>query len=119
MAAARILGRRVADARRMAALLPKVPAAGAPNTPDRQVSGASVVGERRITGVSWTHDRSAPSTGLRVGGEVDAWCGKCDGLKDDDIVAMVGDEPKQVLCQACNSRHPFRTGRARKKGAAA
>src|SRR5436305_8189570 len=54
------------------------------STPDRQVSGASVVGERRITGVSWTHDRRAPSSGLRVGGEVEAWCGKCDGLKTQD-----------------------------------
>jgi len=119
MAADRILGRRVADARRMAALLPKVPAAVAPNTPDRQVSGASVVGERRITGVSWTHDRSAPSSGLRVGGEADAWCGKCDGLKTHNIVAMVGDQPKQVLCQACGSRHAYRTGPARKRGEAA
>lgn len=116
MSAERLLGRRVADARRMASLLPKVPAAVAPNTPDRQVSGASVVGERRITGVSWTHDRSAPSAGLRVGGEVDAWCGKCDEMKTHNIVAMVGAEPKQVLCQACNSRHTYRTGPARKRG---
>lgn len=119
MSAERMLGRRVADARRMASLLPKVPAAVSPNTPDRQVSGASVVGERRITGVSWTHDRSAPSTGLRVGGEVDAWCGKCDELKTHNIVAMVGDQPKQVLCQACGSRHTYRTGPARKRGEAA
>ena len=119
MSAERVLGRRVADARRMASLLPKVPAAVTSNTPDRQVSGASMVGERRITGVSWTHDRSAPSTGLRVGGEVDAWCGKCDELKTHNIVAMVGDEPKQVLCQACNSRHTYRTSPARKRGEAA
>jgi len=118
MAAERLLGRRVADARRMASLLPKVPAAVSPNTPDRQVSGASVVGERRITGVSWTHDRSVPTSGLRVGGEVDAWCGKCDGLKTHNIIAMVGDDPKQVLCQACGSRHTYRTGPARKRGEA-
>jgi hypothetical protein len=114
-AAERLVGRRVADVRRMASLLPKVPAAVTVSTPDRQVSGASVVGERRITGVSWTHDRSAPSSGLRVGGEVDAWCGKCDDLKTHNIVAMVGDEPKQVLCQACGSRHTFRTTPARTK----
>ncbi len=114
-AAERVVGRRVADVRRMASILPKVPAAVAPSTPDRQVSGASVVGERRITGVSWTHDRSAPTGGLRVGGEVDAWCGKCDGLKTHNIVAMVGDTPKQVLCQACGSRHTYRTGPARKR----
>lgn len=117
LAAERVVGRRVADVRRMASLLPKVPAAVAPSTPDRQVSGVSVVGERRITGVSWTHDRSAPTGGLRVGGEVDAWCGKCDGLKTHSIVAMVGDVPKQVLCQACGSRHTYRTGPARKREA--
>jgi hypothetical protein len=118
-AAERMVGRRVADVRRIASLLPKVPASVMTSTPDRQVSGASVVGERRITGVSWTHDRAAPSSGLRVGGEVDAWCGKCDDLKTHNIVAMVGDEPKQVICQACGSRHAFRTSPARKRGEAA
>jgi hypothetical protein len=115
LAAERVVGRRVADVRRMASLLPKVPAAVAPSTPDRQVSGSSVVEERRITGVSWTHDRTAPTDGLRVGGEVDAWCGKCDGLKTHNIIAMVGSAPKQVLCQACGSRHTYRTGPARKR----
>ena len=115
MSAERMVGRRVADVRRIASLLPKVPVASATSTPDRQVSGASVVGERRITGVSWTHDRSAPSSGLRVGGEVEAWCGKCDGLKTHNIVAMVGTTAKQVICQACGSRHTFRTSPARKK----
>lgn len=114
-AAERMVGRRVADVRRFASLLPKVPASLTTSTPDRQVSGSSMVGERRITGVSWTHDRSAPSSGLRVGGEVDAWCGKCDGLKTHSIVAMVGETPKQVICQACNSRHSFRTSPARKR----
>ena len=27
---------------------------------------------------------------------------------------MVGDQPKQVVCQACNARHGYRTGPARK-----
>ena len=115
LSAERAVGRRIADIRRMASVLPKIPAIAASSTPDRQVSGASVVGERRITGVSWTHDRSAPSSGLRVGGEVEAWCGKCDGLKTHNIVAMVGETPKQVLCQACGSRHTYRTGPARKR----
>jgi len=118
MSAERAVGRRVADVRRMASLLPKVPVPTATSTPDRQVSGASLVGERRITGVSWTHDRRAPTSGLHVGGEVEAWCGKCEGLKTHNIVAMVGDTPKQVLCQACNSRHNYRTGPARKRESA-
>ena len=115
MAAERVLGRRVADMRRLASLLPRVPVAGRVSTPDRQVTGVSVVGERRITGVSWTHDRSAPRQGLRVGGEVEAWCGKCGDMKTHHIVAMVGDEPKQVICQSCNSHHAYRTGPARKR----
>jgi len=118
MSAERAVGRRIADVRRMASLLPKVPVPTASSTPDRQVSGASLVGERRITGVSWTHDRRAPTSGLHVGGEVEAWCGKCEGLKTHNVVAMVGDTPRQVLCQACNSRHNYRTGPARKRDSA-
>jgi hypothetical protein len=114
-AAERALGRRIADVRRLASLLPRIPAALVLSTPDRQVSGASTVGERRITGVSWTDDRVAPSAGLRVGGEVDAWCGKCGETKTHNIIAMVGTVPKQVLCQSCGSRHSYRTGPARKR----
>jgi hypothetical protein len=113
--AERAIGRRVADARRLASLLPKVPASVPRSTPDRQVSGSSMVGERRITGVSWTHDRSAPKTGVRVGGEVEAWCGKCGELKTHNVIAMVGEQPKQVLCQVCGSRHTYRTSPARKR----
>jgi hypothetical protein len=113
--AERALGRRVADVRRLASVLPRVPAALALSTPDRQVSGASMVGERRITGVSWTHDRGAPSASLGVGGEVEAWCGKCAEMKTHNVIAIVGSVPKQVLCQSCGSRHTYRTGPARKR----
>jgi hypothetical protein len=122
MVAERALGRRVADIRRLASLLPRVPTAVNLSTPDRQVTGSSMVGERRITGVSWTLDRGAPSAGVRVGGEVEAWCGKCGEAKTHNVIAMVGAVPKQVLCQACGSRHTFRTEPARKRaveGAAA
>jgi hypothetical protein len=50
-----------------------------------------------------------------VGGEVEAWCGKCGELKTHNVVAMVGNEPKQVLCQSCGSRHAYRTSAARRK----
>lgn len=113
--AERALGRRVADVRRLASLLPRIPANLVVSTPDRQVSGSSTVGERRITGVSWTDDRAAPLAGLRVGGEVDAWCGKCGETKTHNVIAMVGTVPKQVLCQSCGSRHTYRTEPARKK----
>jgi hypothetical protein len=112
----RTLGRRVVDIKRLASLLPKVATVAADSTPDR-VAGASTVGERRITGVSWSHGRAVPTGGLTVGGEIDAWCGKCGESTNHHIVALVGSEPKQVLCQVCNSRHAFRTTAARRSSA--
>lgn len=112
----RTLGRRVVDIKRLASLLPKVATVAADSTPDR-VAGASTVGERRITGVSWSHGRAVPTGGLTVGGEIDAWCGKCGETTNHHIVALVGNEPKQVLCQVCNSRHAFRTTAARRSSA--
>lgn len=111
----RTLGRRVVDIKRLASLLPKVSQVSGESTPDRQ-AGTSSVGERRITGVSWSHGRGV--TGgptLRVGGELEAWCGKCGASTTHNIVAMVGADPKQVLCQVCGSRHAFRTSPARPK----
>jgi hypothetical protein len=114
----RTLGRRVVDIKRLASLLPKVASVSSDSTPDR-VAGASTVGERRITGVSWSQGRPAASATakLSVGAEVEAWCGKCGELTNHNIVAVVGDEPKQVLCQVCNSRHTFRTTSARRSSA--
>jgi hypothetical protein len=111
--AERLLGRRVVDLRRLASLLPKVPAANSESTPDR-VAGAGAPGLRRITGVSWSQDRAGPSGGLRVGADLEAWCGKCAAKTTHSIVAMVGTEPRQVLCQVCSSRHAYRTESARR-----
>ncbi len=111
----RTLGRRVQDIRRSASLLPRIGViAGA--TPDRNPSQATNPGERRITGVSWGagNEIGKRRRGLNVGGEVEAWCGPCAGLTDHTIVAMVGELPKQVICQACNNRHGYRTTPARK-----
>jgi hypothetical protein len=112
----RSLGRRLLDVKRLASLLPRVGNVG--STPDRQVKGASEVGERRITGVSWgAGSRLAGAGGgprYKVGGDIEAWCTPCGGLTEHSIVAMVGDEPKQVVCQSCNGRHGYRTAPARK-----
>jgi hypothetical protein len=116
MKAERTLGRRMADIKRLASLLPRIGTVGGGSTPDR-AAGSSNVGERRITGVSWgagTRASSAAGSRLRVGGDVEAWCSPCGGLTEHSIVAMVGDEPKQVVCQSCNGRHGFRTTPARK-----
>ena len=119
MRAERALGRRVIDLKRMAAQLPKVPAAVTPeSTPDRAAGGGAPE-SRRITGVSWSHERRAPVAKLGVGADVESWCGKCGESTTHSIVAMVGDEPKQVLCQVCGSRHAHRTGPARQKAAGA
>ncbi|HEY2901522.1 MAG TPA: hypothetical protein VGL59_13155 [Polyangia bacterium] len=111
----RTLGRRVVDVKRLASLLPKVAQVSGESTPDR-LAGTSSVGERRITGVSWSHGRGVTGgPSLRVGGEAEAWCGKCGASTTHNIVAMVGAEAKQVLCQVCNSRHAYRTTPARPK----
>jgi hypothetical protein len=109
MRAERALGRRVVDIKRLASLLPKVPAMSSESTPDR-VAGGGAPGERRITGVSWSHDRRAPAAGPGVGADVESWCGRCGASTTHSIVAMVGQEPKQVLCQVCGSRHTHRVG---------
>jgi hypothetical protein len=114
MRAERALGRRVIDLKRLASMLPKIPAAmSAESTPDRAAGGGAPE-DRRITGVSWSHGRRAPTAKLGVGSDVESWCGKCGEGTTHSIVAMVGDEPKQVLCQVCGSRHTHRTGPARR-----
>jgi len=113
----RRLGRRVTDLRRMASTLPRIGAITSERTGDQASAAPSEVQERRITGVSWRKDAplgTAVAPALRVGGEVDGWCGPCDGLTTHHIIAMVDDTPKQVVCQACNARHGFRTSPARK-----
>jgi hypothetical protein len=116
--AERLLGRRIMDLKRLGSLLPKVPLPNRESTPDR-VAGGGAPGQRRITGVSWSpHDRAAPTGAPKVGADIEAWCGKCGESTTHSIVAMVGTEPKQVLCQVCNSRHAYRTGPARRRATA-
>jgi len=64
--------------------------------------------------VSWSHERRTVSAKVGVGADVESWCGKCGESTTHSIVAMVGTEPKQVLCQVCGSRHTHRTGPARR-----
>jgi hypothetical protein len=116
----RKFGRRVTDLRRLASTLPRIGAIASEHTGDQASAGPSEVQERRITGVSWRSEASLgalPPPALRVGGEVDAWCGPCDGLTTHHIIAMVDQIPKQVVCQACGGRHGFRTTPARKSTA--
>jgi hypothetical protein len=45
---------------------------------------------------------------LGVGAEIESWCGKCKDMRTHGVVAMVGDVPKQVICQTCGSKHNHR-----------
>lgn len=113
----RKLGRRVTDLRRLASVLPRIATIASEHTGDQPSAGPSEVQERRITGVSWRSKPKlefAPTPALRVGGEVDCWCGPCDALTTHHIIAMVGETPKQVVCQGCGGRHGYRTTPARK-----
>lgn len=113
----RKLGRRVTDLRRLASMLPRIGGIASEHTGDQASAAPSEVEARRITGVSWRSEQplgNILSATLRVGGEVDAWCGPCESLTTHSIIAMVGSTPKQVVCQACNARHGYRTTPARK-----
>src|SRR3954451_18613778 len=56
------------------------------------------------------------STNPRVGGEVDAFCTKCELLLAHTILAMVGPKIARVRCNTCKSEHAFR-GQVVPKGA--
>jgi hypothetical protein len=44
----------------------------------------------------------------RVGGEVDAFCTRCQLLLAHTVIAMVGAVPVKVECNTCRSVHRFR-----------
>jgi hypothetical protein len=106
-AAERGVGRRLTDLRRAAAALSRRDSGARVQRSDD--AGFVPFLERRAPPKSIVPQRAAPSSKLSVGGEVDSWCGKCKEMTTHNIVAMVGDQPKQVICQVCNSRHDYRT----------
>src|ERR1041385_5228476 len=55
---------------------------------------------------------------LKVGGNVDSWCGKCGMLLAHTIEAMVDGKPARCHCNTCQSQHnyrPFPPGEAPKE----
>ncbi|MDR3204791.1 MAG: hypothetical protein LBV23_08615 [Deltaproteobacteria bacterium] len=50
---------------------------------------------------------SRPLDDIRVGGEVDAKCGKCKRITNHRIVSMVEGVVKRVLCLTCESEHVY------------
>ena len=109
-------GRRVTDLRRLDATLPH-------RTGGSAVERAADAGQpfllSRAPGKSIEMPRFGPvqrnAPTYRVGGETEAWCGPCAGLTSHHIVALVDGQPKQVICQACNAKHGYRTTPARSK----
>lgn len=118
----RTYGRRITDLRRAAEGLTKR-VGGAPVKRAVNAGHVPFVDVRPVS-KSIVPQRAAPSRDAprySVGGEVESWCGKCRDFKEHHIVAMVGDEPKQVICTVCRSRHGYRTepGRNAEKATAA
>jgi hypothetical protein len=106
MMAERGVGRRLTDLRRAAAALSR-------RDSGREVAMATDAGfvpflERRAPPKSIVPQRGAPTLKLSVGAEIDSWCGKCKEMTTHNIVAMISDKAKQVICKVCNSRHDFR-----------
>jgi hypothetical protein len=100
------LGRQLTDLRRAAAMLAQ--RASGTKTELAVDTGMLPFLLQRKPGKSIVPERAAPTSKLSVGSEVDAWCGKCKEIRTHNVVAMVGGEPKQVVCQTCSSRHNFR-----------
>lgn len=106
----RVYGRRVTDLRRLGEGLTKrssgsatklaVDAGSVPFLLSRPVSKSIVPARAAPT-------RNSPR--YSVGGEVDAWCGKCRDFRVHNVVALLDDQPKAVICQTCRSRHGYRT----------
>jgi hypothetical protein len=49
-----------------------------------------------------------PPNSIRVGGEIDALCNKCELNLAHTIVAMVGPKVIKVKCNTCGSDHQYR-----------
>src|SRR5512135_2552777 len=53
----------------------------------------------------------------KVGGDVDAFCSRCQLLLAHTVIAMVGAVPAKVECNTCRTVHAFRGGGARPRPA--
>ena len=52
----------------------------------------------------------------KLGGNVDAWCGKCKMVLAHTIEAMVGEKPTRVGCNTCKSHHAYKAQAPRTTG---
>ena len=102
--------RKVMDLRRRAEFLPTM-RVEKPVTPETQ--GVGVINSRAPRQIA-SRDRLNLG-GLKVGADIDGWCGPCDSIRVHSIYAMVGDKVKQVVCNNCGARHGLRMTPARSK----
>lgn len=65
-------------------------------------------GRLRLHGAVLLARPMIPPSTIRVGGEVDAFCTKCELNLAHTILAMVGTAIKRVQCNTCNGQHMFR-----------
>lgn len=106
-------GRKVMALRQQAAFLPKMSVgtpAKKPKSTEWIDAGHSAT-FNNSGGPAWVDSLDNPfseSRGYQVGGEVEAWCGPCDGMRAHTIVALVNNQPKQVICLSCNAKHNYR-----------
>jgi hypothetical protein len=56
-----------------------------------------------------TPPRRSASRSLSVGGEVEAWCGKCKESRAHTIVVVHEGRPYKVQCVHCRSQHGYRS----------
>ena len=49
------------------------------------------------------------SNQVKVGGEVEARCGRCKNVTMHVVIAMVAGAPKRVECLACHAVHNYRS----------
>jgi hypothetical protein len=45
---------------------------------------------------------------VKLGGNIDCWCGKCKLILAHTIEAMVGTKPARVHCNTCKSQHSYK-----------
>src|SRR5262249_40737772 len=53
--------------------------------------------------------RRRAESGVSVGGEIEAWCGKCKELRAHRVVVVHDGKPHRVQCVHCKSQHGYRT----------
>lgn len=109
----RVVGRMLTDLRRQAAVLARLDSG-------RRAERAADAGQPFLLSRPQAPAPNRPGGNTArtlplhlVGGEIEAWCGKCKDLRSHRIIALLAGLPKQVVCASCNSRHGFRSGPAK------